>query len=480
MHDYDRYGIPRTRLTPLPAPTWTQSENNLLPKWIKFLERQRDHFGKTAIDECRNQVNYLEDAVADTIASISRYKTLASEKRQKLEALLLAPAVTDEQILEQYNALIESPHVVGTRIGPLGDLVILVDPHFEGADEHIEYGLYEIDASSYHLYRFWVHAFNAGVSDVLQRWSSFETQWYGSRAIGKTTIAIDENIVDELSIFNALPFVESFVTMLAKMFERANLGYFPLEKKSPDRLPWTGYVTDPVDALKRLQAVSGARTIAMRIDLLDRSVRRHENDVAFSTKVLAGHRKELREAKAELAKLEAAEPKVAIDPKEAAKSLLTVTTLPGVAAIRFDTDGIPCLHVRNSFVYDGRRYDLGDYELYLWTEYLHFGTVLKVRQTRRAAGGDYTAGWHPEARGYCFGNRNSDIMAAYQSGDMAHAVNLALGTMNTVNQGDRIYAHGLFREIGLNDVIQRRPRRRPRHRRRETIQALGAIALAHA
>lgn len=87
------------------------------------------------------------------------------------------------------------------------------------------------------------------------------------------------------------------------------------------------------------------------------------------------------------------------------------------------------------------------------------------------AGGDYTAGWHPD--GFCFGNRAEAIRTAFLQGDFVHAVNVAIGSLNTISEGD--FNGYMFAEIPLNMVWNRQIRRRPR--RRSVTRAMGATAL---
>ena len=453
----------------LPAPTWTRSDNNLLHKWLKYLKWQRGEYGtdgirqaKDAIAESQREVNTYDGYARDYNTKIANLKDQITKLKKKVEP-------TDAEIMQKYEALIASPHVIGTRIDSQGALVALIDPQLvEG--KTLEFGMYEVDVRSLSHGRHQIVLLDKDrtLLNLIYSAHHYQDEYYGKQNSLIASISLDGDAVRAIDDYDLLPAVENLVDKIQRLYPYNRRYGYNLAKKSPTRnldQPWSGFVEDPVRALRRLRLMYGTQDVASQIKDLQYSLRSQEVRKKGCLDDLRALRKQLRDQEAELAKLEATTKKDDIDLEEAARSLEFISTLPTVIAIKFDPDGIPVIHVRNTFVRGGNRYDLGDFEIRLVLEHKRFGDVAKVRRTRCPLGGSYNQGWHPDDNAFCFGNRTSEMRDAFYAGDLNHAFNLILGTMNEIDADhDYRVREGMFAEIAMDDVWQRKPRRRVRHK----------------
>jgi hypothetical protein len=467
---------PTATLPTPPAPAWTQSENNLLPKWTNYISKAFRNARQQQIEEYENELEYAQMNLTNYEERIAQLKVREQGYKEEIKALRSLHTsgwYDDEQVLERYEALITSPHVVGTRIGSYGDLVILVDPKIPGAEDY-ELGIYEL---SYDLMRasmystVMVHPGYLPFLESSEKAGDMSRYTHSARAINAKVL------VRATSLLELEKIVDTFVNYLAEHFRPRVHRYYRKELNHRDRRntwPWSGYAENPLSAIWRFRNASDIPSEESQIKELERELEVAKSDQRYYLDHIRTCRKKIREVQTELKKLDAAE-KIAnkVDLHEAKKTLRHVSNLEGVIAIKFDADGIPVLHVRNSCVIDGRRYDLGDFELHLQTEEQYFGTVLKVRRTRVPIGGSYEQGWHTDANGFCFGNRAAEILNAFQAGDIGHAVNLAIGTMNSIDEGHRYdrYLQGRFQQIPTGIVWKRRVRQRQRRKARTEINA---------
>jgi len=463
----------------LPAPTWTQSDNDLLPKWMKYLQWQQSHYGDAEIDSLRADIGTYDDVITDYTEMAQRQKERQQELRHQLAELEATARLTDDQIMANYQELIASPHVIGTRIDSWGGLVILVDPIVEGAEDY-DFGVFEIDTVAYINGHFQSPHLPVAAEMLYDR--------DNLRRMPRTTehprlrmakFAVSHKVVTDLGAYNALTMVTEFVynlQMLKQHYSAAS--YLTKKKEGRDlQIPWNGWqVADPVRALKRL-VDSAALSVETRISEVKSRIQVIRENIESYQDIVRANRKSRRESEAALLKLVGAKEKKEIDMDEAVRGLAYVTHLPGVIAIRFGDDGVPILHVRTSVVREGRRYDLGDYELKLATEIAGFGTVLDVTRTRIPIGGSYEGGWHTYQNAFCFGNRNGEIIQCFSEGDITGAVALAIGAMNTIPKYD--FYPTQFAQIANDAVWKNSHRRRPRRnaRRRAINKAMGHAAL---
>lgn len=473
--------IPATKRT-LPDPTWTQSDNDLLPKWMKYLEWHSQHEGDGEISRLQGMIRNDQHRIESATRYIKEYNNQIKRFKDQLAELTNAPVISDDELRSKHDELIALPYVAGTRVGRAGELHVLIDTAKLCPEGHslgwVEVG-YEFSLNGR------IHFVSGNIDEVYRALAGYYRADFSTIG-GVTTLSVSLNTPRRHREYVTSGDIAKVVSYMAEQLERYALDYIgriaqvPADKHAAYQ-PWSGYVTDPALAIRRLQEVTEAPTAEREVRNLESNIVRYTEAKKEYSDELRKYRNQLREHQAELLELEKARANAAgttIDIEEARTTLEYISTLPGVIAIKFDGDGIPVLHLRNSVVHDGKRYDLGDFELYLRTEDAYFGTTMKVRRTRCPAGGSYDQGWHPEADRFCFGRTSIvEILDAYRRGDFGHCVNIAIGIMNSLSAGhEYLIEAGQFAEIAIDNVWQRKLPTRPR-RRRATQVALGAAAL---
>ena len=471
----------RTRIRTLPEPTWTQSDNDLLPKWMKYLEWHTQHEGNDELgrlqglirDKERTVEAYTRQVKGDT-AELKRLKTMLTELENR-------PRLTDAELQQRYDALIALPYVAGTRVGRAGELAVLIDTA-PLSPEGQSIGWIEVGYEYFVNGRIYIVG-----QDFTRANHALGRQYYMNvHSIGELTVAscqtwLPHVLTEQFAAGDIASIIAPFAEKLSELI-RANMRDDEMDPPDThaDDMPWSGYVTDPVKALKALQKCGGADGVDRQIRNVKSTIREYERYKTADNDQLRHARAQLRDYKSQLETLQRARANANKEGDRAAarQTLEYISTLPGVIAIKFDGYGTPILHLRNSVVHDGKRYDLGDFELYLRTEDAYFGTTMKVRRTRCPAGGSYDRGWHPDANRFCFGRTSIvEILDAYRRGDFGHCVNIAIGIMNSLSAGhEYLIEEGQFAEIAMDNVWQRKLPTRPR-RRRATQVAVGATAL---
>lgn len=452
----------------LPEPTWTQSENNLLPKWTRFVKEHKLQYGNPQIESLRDDIATWERSVKDGKELAKRASGQIIEVKSEIARLKAIKPPTDEMILANYERLLALPCVKGVRIDSFGGLVVLVDPILADRPND-DAGVYEISRDILRSRLRIVYA------DRLLRTSDMVNYNVCEKSGNHLVIAFNGLGDDfEMSIIETLDVatcVERFVNRLTGKLKREHL-----HKRTPEeRLPWEGvHVADPLAAVRKFAEGGRTGSLQDRIESQEEEIRYYEHCKKQALDQIRTYQAKLRADEAKLADMmkRLAANTEGINQERAKEMLEYISTLPGVIAIKFD-GATPVLHVRCSFPYQGRRYDLGDFELYLTSENFHFGTVLKVRRTREPLGGSYESGWHTSVGGFCFGNRNQDIISAFREGEFDDAVTGAIGTMNTIAPEDIGWGGlGRFAEIKPNDIWKRKPRRRARRTVRKVGMAL--------
>ena len=448
---------PMPTLTSLPAPTWSQSDNNLLPQWRRFVEAHLAEHGTDELAAARTELANVERYVEDIQRCIPNTKRFIAELTEQRQRYLDEDTTTDETIAAQYQRLIESPHVVGTTVGLFGELRILIDPLVTGYESK-EFGLYELSPAT------------NGTVLSFYRVSTYDTShtpleylldcyWisYGQDSVRQYERFTDQDVDQALRSYDLLSVVDALVEHVFTQYADR----FTDDKAANRSLPWSGHnVNDPVRAMKMFLEKSYVDTPAQHASRIANEIADYEQTLRSYTTQLRDYRVQRREITARIAKLEPTQTSDGPSDDELARMLETITTMPGVMAVRFE-HGIPVLHVRASFVHEGRRYDLGDYELYL--KQAQIGThVMRVNRTRIPVGGEYNSGW--EGGGFCFGNRAPSMRDSFVQGDFVHAINQAIGALNSISEGDFDYCYFMFAEIPMEMVWQRNIRTRPRRR----------------
>lgn len=453
----------------LPEPTWTESENNLLPKWIRFAKEHKLQYGNPRVESLQQDINAWKRYVEDGKESVKHENRRITEAKRELARLKALELPAAEAILDGYERLLGLPSVKGVRIDSFGGLVVLVDPILADRPND-DAGVYEISRDNARGRLRLVYADRLLRNTDMVDYNTYERP--GEHLVigfGALEDNFEKLIVDA---FDVAGYVEAFIDLLTRKLRYAHLK----ERATQERLPWEGVnVADPLAAIRKLAEGGRNGSLQQRIESQEEKIRFYERCKKDALDQIRTYQARLRTDEAKLADMmkRLAANTEGIDQKRAKEMLEYISTLPGVIAIKFDGT-TPVLHVRCSFPYQGRRYDLGDFELYLTSENFHFGTVLKVRRTREPLGGSYESGWHSSVGGFCFGNRNEDIMYAFREGDFDDAVTGAIGTMNTIAPDDIGWrGMGRFAEIAPKEVWQRKPRRRARR----TVRKVGMAVL---
>ena len=182
------------------------------------------------------------------------------------------------------------------------------------------------------------------------------------------------------------------------------------------------------------------------------------------------HIRELREAQvtlrsvnAELAqhRLQIERSDNSIDLEGARRELELITTgIPGVMGLRFRSNA-PVIHVRTSTVWDGRRYDLGDFEVSFSISSRH--AARRIVPTRLPEGvGDRRLYWQAyEDVWFCFGDRAEQLDTLFAQGSFAQFLHYAVNSLCEVNQEDAPQLQD-YPIIPMDEVWFNRPRRRAR------------------
>jgi hypothetical protein len=118
--------------------------------------------------------------------------------------------------------------------------------------------------------------------------------------------------------------------------------------------------------------------------------------------------------------------------------------LNGVAAVGVVNDQISVL-VKARYTWDGRLFDLGDWELRFGV-----GTSMWSKELRSGVHPDWRGSYPVYRLGYdnfCFGNQQSDINQHLLKGQMLEAVEVAVNALNSINENDERYVQEAFYEI---------------------------------
>lgn len=436
----------RTRLRALPEPKWTQSDNDLLTKWMKFLEWHAQHEGNDELARLERLIRDMEASVLNYTKEVKQDNAELKRLNAILTELKNRPRITDEELQQRYEELVALPCVAGTRVGRVGELNILIDTA-PLCPEGKSVGWVEVGHEYFNRSRIYVIG-----EDIARLYGAYRRYYYTDRLnLGEHKIVCYEGPrmynLDQLLTTGDLAAVIALITEHLSEVIRSRMRDDDMD---PDNthigdIPWSGYVTDPVKALRQLQKYGAVNGVEMQIRDTEASINQYEQYKDSNNRALREARTKLRNYKSQLEALQRARANVVKDVErdEARRVLEYISTLSGVIAVKFDTDGIPVLHVRNSVVHNNKRYDLGDFELYLRPEDAAFGTTMKVRRTRCPAGGSYEQGWHPTQNRFCFGGTSvTEILDAYRRGDFGHCVNIAIGIMNSVSNGDEWFSDG--------------------------------------
>ena len=88
----------RTRIRTLPEPTWTQSDNDLLPKWLKYLEWHARHEGTDELGRLQRLVHETEQSIEICTQQVKEYSVELKRLNAMLTELKNRPKISDEDV----------------------------------------------------------------------------------------------------------------------------------------------------------------------------------------------------------------------------------------------------------------------------------------------------------------------------------------------------------------------------------------------
>jgi hypothetical protein len=457
----------------LPNPTWHGSPGNLLPLYVAFLQRHSDQYGyeqiltkKNAMRIAEAEVEQYKKALQVNANAISEYEGSIKNLQNRLVAFEDTQAIS-----EAYQALVDIPEVIGTRVDATGALVILLRPRPNG----IDFGDFEFDFTLVKEDGFESNSLML----VANRLPLVPKLDYGQMRRSATT----DNGLTNFTMHRqgAIGTFKSYLTEMRldeavkEVLDRfaAMADYTVNQTQSnTDEEPqpaWEGYVFNPVHAVaKRLDAnVNGATLLQVRRHEGVLTIRRNERPKAIEHLRTAQNQFRITKAELEKAQRDYDKREARIDTAKAAEELKFITTgIPGVMGIRFNASGVLVIHVRSSHERNGKRYDMGDYELIMEPHPYETLGVIRMSRTRSPHGYDYgatTMYWHGHEthQWFCYGSRSTEMLELFINGNIAQFTNVAVHTMNAINDGHGMYLNEA-QLIPVDEVWINRPRRRPR------------------
>ncbi len=460
----------------LPEPTWYGSPNNLLPKYLAFLRKHKLRYGRNPIADIVSEIRDYETMIRDNESNITYYRDRAAQTRADLAALNVHLARDDEAYEEAAQEILALPFVIASRVDVHGALVLLIRPDradgVDVGDYQIDYGILRKDQS-----RATVTA--TRMPDGRRPW--FQRMAYHSErtvcGINLTSYRLSVNSKRIRSDVDAFRMVQLFTyvnnQMKRLLLSNHNEWRVKAERSTLTQL-WEGHVACAGDALRRLVELCVGSDDSR--ESMMQEISSYERGIRSARQRIDEYHRALRRKRAELAQLERDKERtrIDIDIAEAKRDLELITTgLPGVMGMRFERDGTPVVHIRSSWVYKGHRYDLGDYEFSLTKnrgQSSGYG-VMPVRLTRMTANqrlSPYLSLYPSDTREnwFCFGGRSTEMHNVLANGEFGHLLNVAIHSINRINDYDRDVCVGRFPEIPLDEVWENRPRRRARRKKR--------------
>lgn len=445
-----------------PPPTWYGTPANLVDQFVAYVRH-------TAPEQHRRRLATLNDEIYDLASRTDSYTRAVRRLREQIDEcnkriVELTQTLFDRSNLSDFEdgllELMDHPLLLGLRIDDQGRLVA----HFRVHRDDAYIGDYEIGIYSQD------RSVDVRQTDVETHHtpSAFKLSYceatsspHGSLSFHQPPIA---NHFRDGAFVQFADTVLDYIRRFAKT--KALLG----QPNAPNEPTWQGVNIDLEQALWRSLDFSINNMIRREITELQRKSESRRREARDYADIIRSNNLRVGQARAELARLSSIDVVATFNDAEARRQLREITTFPGVMGVRFiEYDGVnvPVFHVRTTIVYDGCRYDIGDYEIRFIP---HDGAtaVINVAETRRAKGAPY---YFPQNGGYtgwfCYGARASELRRLFEAGQYAEFMNVAINSMNAVNRGSERSIPNYFTEISMNAVWKPvgAPRRLRRRRR---------------
>ncbi|MGV9002055.1 MAG: hypothetical protein ACOH18_03845 [Candidatus Saccharimonadaceae bacterium] len=468
-------------LTAPPAPSWYGMPADLVTRYTAFMRQRLINQAHALPEKLRMQLEHTQRRIDSSREEVSSYRETVNEFRRQITEIESRVMPTEQDIEQEIANLLELPEVIGTRIDHLGQLIVLLrltkeieGVVYDAGDVELRYDAHLIFGDDQSL------AFTA-----LRRTGSTYVSGYGRQKgdlfVDYLPVGRQHDVMSLLSRGQITEVTQLFIERMISEVSRYFSNRYDIEK--PPERPWENYLTSPAKAALRVIEKSQADR-ASTLESLRSNLERYQGRLTHLLDSLRSYQAEARATRAELARLEALPTVVDIDTDTIRRELWFITHIPGMMGVRFEADGTPVFHLRTSHELDGKRFDMGDYEVKLTrnTFESHAG-VVGTKSTRQSGRSAY---WHPELGRdgwFCFGNRASEIIDHFESNEIGLMLHLIVNGMNAINHHDN-YVDQLrrqFPEIPIDAVWvnrpKQRPRRRPRNQQKVDVRTIGRMAM---
>jgi hypothetical protein len=472
-----------------PLPKWHGMPPDLVDQYLAFVRRYQ---AKSVAERIRRldvriqEIGYSRSDAMDSIKSYRREVAESVESVAQCErklAELSDVSMYEEGLLE----LMYEPSLLGIRVNSAGRLVLHLRAHKQEDGEFRYVGDFEFNLDN--LMGHYLYFIQTDISTERH----IATQ--ADRLVDTKEGVIQSSLYESPRSYRELLRQGDFVGLANALVERvcrAARSKYRLQLDTAESEPvWRGIAPEIARALDRtldllVRAEAKDALAQAQRDLSDYKVR-----LKRSTDELRALNGELAEKRAELKKLQASVDNLEFDEEAAKKELYYMTSLPGVMGVRFENvDGkglVPVVHVRTTMVYNGQRYDLGDYELVFYRHHGESAAVIETRQTRKARSAgmyyhtgpyDYRCGCCRYRTWFCFGNRAAELTELFELGSFSAFLHLAINSLNSINESELSYYDLGSYFVKIDDDAVWMPRTvtaRRRPRRRWIAEAVSAI-----
>ncbi len=470
-------------LKSLPMPAWHGTPANLVQGFIDFVRNGSQIRLESRLRQLRDDVEELEYQKRRSAQNARSYRATITAARKRLTELNGTIVSLDDlsRFDEGLIGLMEHPSVIGIRADSGGRLVVhlrLFKPEVEGEEEPAYVGDFEVYLLVGLPYE------DHETLPVTQTDDPSSTRWsrgfadvefrdgvtYGTISFyGQARIRglLAEGRLPELIDTVAEQIVTTGVAK--RMFDA---------DAQPTDPTWSGITSDLEKMLARTIEISVNRHVLAAIRSQESCINEYSRYAKEQADSIRSYSLRLTRLRSELTEMERIVDQKEFDEEAAREQLRYITSLKGVMGIQFTAirgKQVPTIHVRTSTVYDGERYDLGDYEL-MFVEYDSYDSsaaVIRVNRTRAPMRGQ-SYYYHPgntygSARynWFCFGNRAEALRQLFRKGEFGEFVHMAINSLNSINSGDQYNISYDYERIPMNatwtpPVEAVRPRRRRR------------------
>lgn len=496
---------------PIQAPTWSGVGPDVKERFIEFIQRD----AKQAL---RAQVTKLDDAIAHHRSVVRDYtdslreskEKLASSKQKKAEVEALINAVDIEGFaLEQFVKICELPSFLGFRVDEMGKPVVALRLIVEVEGSLYDLGDFELCLGAY--------------PDGIERYRRirgaegqpglkvfFETRYrngvhyaghFNDNFLQPANLHY-EMVVNHIHNGEYYDAVVAYTRCIVEPYVAIGIDryFYPIDHDAPEPdTVWRGIHDDIESSLIRSLK-------AQRLSDLTAQLERHQDRVVIFSARLKDYSQVIKDRNAAIAHDQAKirelkqliDAPSAVSAQEAESVFRYILHLPGVMGVRIGDYGVPVVHVRTTYLHEGRhdnryRFDMGDFEVHLKTPDRKWESrdVLYITQTRKtgyrhlyfherdAHINGTKFGW------FCFGVRTDAVRELFSQSKYDALLHLVINTMNEVNEGDKHLEvlRENYPEVDIGDVWKH-PRRRTRARRvsraeheRRLAAGIGRVAL---